>query len=94
MAIALKTTLSRNADDILCAPVNTDETVMLSMSASCYYGLNQVGTRIWELLETPMTIEEMCVRLCEEFEVDTHDCQAAVLKFANELFDRGIVHAA
>lgn len=85
--------LSRDGD-ILHAAVNTDELVMLSISANRYYGLNSVATRIWELLETPMTVAQICGRLCEEFEVDVQNCQTAVLKFATELVDAGVVHAA
>jgi hypothetical protein len=94
VTIALETTLSRSGEDILYAPVNTEESVMLSISASRYYGLNSVGTRIWELLETPMTVAQICARLCGEFEVEAQHCQTAVLKFANELMRNGLVHAA
>jgi hypothetical protein len=58
-----------------------------------YYGLNAVGRRIWELLEKPMTVAEICARLCEEFEVDAQSCEAAVLKFANDMVDNGVIHA-
>jgi hypothetical protein len=92
VTIALETTLRRD-DDILHATVSTDEMVMLSISAGRYYGLNSVGMRIWELLETPMTVARICARLCEEFEVDAQHCQTAVLEFANELVNNGIVDA-
>ncbi|MDE3197312.1 MAG: PqqD family protein, partial [Acidobacteriota bacterium] len=46
--------LCRN-DKILHAPVGAEETVMLSVEAGEYYGLNAVGRRIWELLETVTT---------------------------------------
>jgi hypothetical protein len=93
LPITLETALSRNGD-ILYAPVSTEEAVMLSISAGRYYGLNAVGARIWELIATPMTVSEICARLCEEFEVDAQNCELAVLEFVNEVVDRGIVHAA
>jgi hypothetical protein len=93
VTIARETTLSRNGD-ILCAPVNTEEAVMLSISAGRYYGLNSVAARIWELLETPMTVDQICARLCEEFEIDAQHCQSAVLKFADTVVDNGVIHAA
>jgi hypothetical protein len=92
VTIALETTLSRN-EDILHAAVNADELVMLSMSSNCYYGVNSVGARIWELLETPTTVGQICTRLCEEFEVDRRECQSAVLKFVNELVGHGLINA-
>jgi hypothetical protein len=78
----------------LHAPVGTDEAVMMSINAGRYYGLNAVASRIWELIETPMTVGEICARLCEEFEIDAQNCEAAVLKFANDMVDNGIVRAA
>jgi hypothetical protein len=91
VSITLETTLSRNLD-ILHASVGTEEAVMMSVEAGRYYGLNAVASRIWELLETPMTVAQLCGRLCEEFEVDAQTCEAAVLKFVNDLLDNGIVY--
>lgn len=93
MAITLETALSRSSD-VLYAPVNAEQAVMLSIGAGRYYGLNAVGMRIWELIGTPMKVSEICVRLCEEFEIDAENCQSAVLEFANDVMDLGIIHAA
>jgi Coenzyme PQQ synthesis protein D (PqqD) len=93
MAVSLDTLVSRNGD-VLYAPVNTDEAVMLSIDAGKYYGLNAVAARIWEMLEQPMTLAQVCAQICEEFEVDMPTCEATVLKFADELLENGIVHAS
>lgn len=93
MPITLDTTVSHSGET-LYARVGKEEAVMMSVTAGRYYGLNAVAARIWELLERPMTIAELCARLCEEFEVDAQTCEAEVLKFVNELIDNGIVHAA
>jgi hypothetical protein len=93
VAVTLNTTLSRNGD-ILYASVDSEEVVMLSVTAGKYYGLNAVGARIWELLEHPMTLAQLCAKICEDFEVDMKTCEAAVLRFAEEIIDNGIVHAS
>ncbi len=92
VSITLATVLRRNGD-ILHGFVGADEVLMMSNTTGRYYGLNAVGRRIWELLEKPMTVAEVCARLCEEFEVDVQDCEAAVLKFADEMATGGIVLA-
>jgi hypothetical protein len=91
MTIGLDTTLNRNGD-ILHAQVGTEEAVMMSIEAGRYYGLNAVARRVWELLEDPQTIAQLCARICTEFEVDAKTCEADVLKFVNELIANGIVH--
>jgi hypothetical protein len=93
MPITLDTTLSRNGD-ILYSAVGSDDAVMLSVTAGKYFGLNAVAARIWELLERPMTVTELCGKLCEEFEVDMQTCEAAVLNFSGEIVDNGIVYAS
>ena len=93
MSIGLDTILSRN-DDILHASVGSEEAVMMSVTAGRYYGLNAVASRIWELLETPKTIAQLCAQICEEFEVDAQTCEAEVLKFVQDLIDNGVVHEA
>ena len=93
MSIGLNTALSRNSD-ILYAPVGSEEMVMMSVTAGRYYGLNAVASRVWELLETPKTIAQLCAQICEEFEVDAQTCEAEVLKFVQDLISNGIVHEA
>jgi hypothetical protein len=93
MSISPETKLVRNGD-ILYAPVGTEEAVMMSVEAGRYYGLNAVGSRIWELLETPKTVAQLCAQISEEFEVDAQSCEADVVKFTEHLIDNGIVHEA
>jgi hypothetical protein len=90
MLISPETKLLRNAN-ILYAPVGTEEAVMMSVEAGRYYGLNAVGLRIWELLETPQTVAQLCAQICEEFEVEPGNCEAEVLKFSDHLMENGIV---
>lgn len=93
MSNAPEAMLRRNGN-ILYAPVGSEEAVMLSVDAGKYYGLNAVAARIWELLETPQTVAQICAQICEEFEVEAPACEADIIKFVNNLLDNGIVHAA
>jgi hypothetical protein len=93
MSITLETKLSRNGE-ILHAPVGAEEAVMMSIQAGRYYGLNAVASRIWDLLETPQTVAQLCGGIRQEFEVDAQTCETDVLKFARHLVDNGIVHEA
>ena len=90
MAITPTTILSRNRD-IPYAALNVQEGVILA-AGECY-ALNLVAVRIWELLEQPMTVRQLCSRICEEFEIDLETCERAVLNFAAEIVNDGIVHA-
>lgn len=91
MSVGLNTRLNRN-DELLHASVGAEECVMMSIEAGSYYGLNAVGSRIWELLESPKTVAQLCTQICEEFEVDERTCEDAVVKFVDDLIKNRIVH--
>jgi hypothetical protein len=84
------TRLSRSAD-VLYAQVGSGEAVAMSVEQGAYYGLNPVGARICELLETPRTVGELTAQLCDEFEVDAAAAQAEVMTFVATLLASGIV---
>jgi hypothetical protein len=43
-----------------------DESVILDLSDGIYYGLDPIGTRIWNLLESPRSVQDLCDQLQEE----------------------------
>jgi len=67
------------------------ETVMMSIENGEYYGINPIGSRIWELLEHPVTLSEICELLLKKYDVDANQCQTEVLKFANHLFEKKLI---
>jgi hypothetical protein len=79
----------RNPD--LIATDMDGDTVMMSIERGEYYGVSGVGTRIWELLETPKTLAEIITSICAEFEVDEATCQADAEKFIRDMMDNGMI---
>jgi len=47
-----------------------DEAVILSLSAGMYFGLDSVGTRIWQLISENASSEKIIETLCAEYEVE------------------------
>ena len=68
-----------------------DETVMMSIEMGEYYGINPIGSRIWELLAEPLTTAGICDLLMEEYEVPAEECRRDVLEFIRQLFDKKLV---
>ncbi len=66
-----------------------DELVMMSAEQGSYIGLNEVGARIWEMLETPQDLNAMCSTLHSEFDVAPEVCRSEVESFLNELVKHG-----
>ena len=67
----------RRQGDWLAAKVG-DELVMMSAENGNYVGLSEVGARIWELIETPQAVDQLCARLQNEFDVTPAVCRAEV----------------
>ncbi len=81
--ITLESRVSRVASAL--AEEMDGELVMMSIQKSRYYGLAEVGKRIWELLEKPRTAVDLCQALQQEFEVDPETCRQEVLNFLAQL---------
>jgi len=62
-----------------------DELVMLDAEHGKYFGLNAMGRRIWEFLDTSQTPVSLRDTLVPEFDVAPEDCLADVLAFVSEL---------
>ena len=67
------------------------ETVMMSIENGEYFGLDSVGSRIWELLETPITVANLVDILVDEFEVSREECEADTIDFLNQLLDKHLL---
>ncbi len=66
-----------------------DELVLMSTERVNYVGLNEVGLRIWELIETPQEIDAVCARLLKEYDISPEVCRAEVNAFLAELVQHG-----
>lgn len=77
-------------DEVLASNLD-DEVVMMNLESDSYYGMNPVGSRIWELLERPLPVAELCAKLQEEFDVDDETCQGDVLPFIQKTIDEKLV---
>lgn len=81
--VTLQTKFSR-CKDILSSSVD-NETILLSIESSRYYGMADTANRIWELLIEPISGEEIVAILQKEYDADEELCQKDVLAFLIEL---------
>ena len=87
--IAPDTILQRKGDLLFNAI--DGEVVMLSIENSEYYGMDKVGSRIWELLEQPVSFQVLVAKLMEEYEVSEQQCTDDTLAFLKKLTDKNLV---
>src|SRR4051812_41509208 len=67
------------------------EMAIVNFENGVYYGLDPTGARIWKLLSTPLTIQELCSSLASVYDVDQSRLDADIRAFIGELADQGLV---
>ncbi len=88
--ITLSSVVQRNTD-MLFSKMD-EEVVMLSIQNSEYYGLNEIGSHIWEMIEKPVQVETLMLQLMEEYEVERRQAESDILALLNALYNKKIVH--
>jgi hypothetical protein len=69
-----------------------DEMVMMDPEQGKYFSLNQVATRIWDMLEGELTIDELWAMLREEYEVESHRCNEEGAGYLEEMARLGLIY--
>ena len=61
------------------------------MDLESIYVLNPVGSRIWELLRSPTTTDQIATIVAGEFAVSAEDAAADTAEFLDSLTTRGLI---
>lgn len=77
------TTYQRNKNSV--ASKLHDEIIMIDVTLGKYFAMNPIASDIWELIESPKSIEQITSVLMEKYEVDQQTCEQDVIQFIEEL---------
>lgn len=80
----------RIADDVLLRELD-GEAIILDLNSERYYGLDEVGTRMWELLVTSDSIADAYEALVTEYEVNPSQLHQDMHDLLTELIDSGLI---
>jgi len=67
-----------------------DEVILLNVESGLYFGLDPVGTRIWELLVEGTSEQEIVGRVLDEYDVEPERARTDVEAFIQTLASRGL----
>ncbi|MDQ0242536.1 hypothetical protein J2S09_000072 [Bacillus fengqiuensis] len=67
------------------------EKVMLNITKGKYYNLGELGGAIWELINTPIEVNEIITSLLYEYDVEKVECEQQVLSFVHSLHEEGLI---
>lgn len=80
----------RVSDDAIANPVG-DETVILHLGNGTYYGLDTIGSILWEGLKGGRLPSEVCSDILEQYDVDEDTVHTDIRRFLGELHDNELV---
>lgn len=78
------------SDEVLSQEVN-GETVLLDLDGESYFGLNEVGTRIWQLLQSEHSVVGIVDTLSGEYDVSQEQLESDVSDLLGKLTESGLV---
>lgn len=64
---------------------------MMSEKKGKYYTLDFIGTRVWELIEQPLAVEELVILLMKEYDVDRVTCEVDLLELLDKLIKEELI---
>jgi len=68
-----------------------NDLVVVSIERGMYFGIEEIGKRIWSLIKTPQSISAICEILVQEYQIDYQVCQRDVIDFLIEALGEGII---
>src|SRR5262249_14290844 len=94
MAATLSPTSTVQRSEEQIAAAVDDEIIILSVERGSYFGLDDIGSDIWERLANPIRIDALCDALAAEYDADRAIIERDVLALLGKLVDAGLVSAA
>lgn len=78
------------ASEIIHSNTGTD-VYMMSIENGEYYGANEIGARIWTLLEEPIRVDQIYHHLLQEYQIDEATCKKETQDFLVSLYEKNLI---
>ena len=89
MSIPLSSNISIS-NEVLAQEVD-GETVLLDLQSESYFGLDEVGTRIWQLLQEHNELQKVFDILRDEYDVDAKQLENDLNELLAKLLDAKLI---
>ena len=68
------------------------ETVILDLKSETYFGLDEVGTRIWQLLVEQEDMQTITATMLNEYDVEEDQVEKDIQNLLTQLDKAGLIH--
>src|SRR5580765_1481633 len=83
------TTVVVSKDQVSCDLAG--EAAILGLKNGVYYGLDPVGARIWNLIQTPVRVSAVRDAIVQEYDVEAERCERDLLDLLQKLAEQGLL---
>ncbi len=79
----------RSAGQVSCEI--DEQVVALSVEKGSYFQMDEVGSFVWDVLKEPMSVSDLCVKLCSAYEVELEQCEADTIVFLKAMAEAKLI---
>jgi hypothetical protein len=88
-AISRSSTVVASQDQVSCEVHG--EAAILQMKAGIYYSLDRVGARVWQSIQKPIPVSDLCSLITSEYDVEPARCEQDLLELLEQLATAGLI---
>ena len=74
------------ADNVVSCDLD-GEAAILNIKDGVYYSLDPVGAKIWNLIQKPMSLNDVVEMILDEYDVDKDQCKGDIFELIEELLN-------
>ena len=87
--LSVESVVVASRDQVSC-PLG-EESAILNLKNSVYYGLDPVGARVWNLLREPRRVAAVRDSLLDEYDVEAMRCEQDLLELLEKMRGEGLI---
>ncbi len=84
------TIVERNDADLISTRLGDDIVLMNSITGD-YIGMNAIGSDVWKLLDSPLSLDEIISRVINMYEVDENYGKGKISDFLQRMLDNKVI---
>jgi len=89
MTLTMDSLVVQSGDIVACELAG--EMALLHFESGIYYGLDETGTSIWRLVQSPRSVREVWEAMLTVYNVDPNRCEEDVLALLQSMIDEHLV---
>ena len=88
-ALSVESIVVASSEQVSC-PLG-EESAILNLKNSVYYGLDPVGARVWNLLREARSVSALRDTLLDEYDVEAERCERDLLELLEKMRGEGLI---